>query len=71
MVTGPGVSPLTTPVSETVATPVALLLHTPPEVASDKSVVDPSQKITGDDGEMAEGAVTTVTITVAVQLPAK
>jgi len=69
MVAVPEVIPLTTPVAETVAMPVALLLHDPPVTASASVLVAPSHIDTGDDGVMEVGELTTVTVVVAEQLP--
>lgn len=46
MVDNPAATPVTTPVAEpTVASNVLLLVHTPPEVASDNVVDDPTQTL--------------------------
>ncbi len=65
------VIPETTPPGETVAMAVLPLLQAPPEVVSTSVVVDPSQKLTADEGVMAAGELTTVTVAVAEQLPAR
>lgn len=59
MVAVPTAIPVTTPLAEIVAVPVALLLHTPPEVALVSVIVLPVQT-TGLAGKMAPGAVFTV-----------
>ncbi len=51
MVAVPGAMPLTVPVAETVAVPVLLLLHVPPDVVSASDNVVPAHT-TPDDGEM-------------------
>lgn len=46
----PEVIPVTTPlVSPIVATNVLLLLHVPPEVVSNKVIVDPAQTVDGPE----------------------
>ena len=67
----PGATPVTTPVTDTVATPVASLLQVPPVTDSPNVVVAAEQKITGVDGVRAAGAAMTVTIVVAEQLPSE
>jgi hypothetical protein len=62
----PAVTPETIPdIAPTVATDVVPLLHTPPEVASDKLVVAPEHTLLAP--EIAAGNGFTVTIVVAVQ----
>lgn len=61
----PGVNPLTSPVAEpTVATPVALLVHSPPP-GDDKVVVDPTH--TFRLPVIGDGADITVTVIVVLQ----
>ena len=64
----PGVTPPTPPVAETVATPVALLLHVPPLVASVNAVLVPVQTV-ADDGSIDATPEITVTALVTTQLP--
>ena len=59
----PTVTPVTTPPA-TVATPVELLLHTPPPTASVKVTVLPVQT-DAEDGDTPAGVVFTVMIFVA------
>jgi hypothetical protein len=65
MIDVPADTPLTTPVPEpTVATPVAPELHVPLLVASVNVTVAPAHTAAVPD--MADGAVPTVTVTVAL-----
>ena len=61
----PAADPLTTPEEATVATPVAPLLHVPPERASPKLNVEPAQN--GDDPVIGAGDALTVTVTDVAQ----
>jgi hypothetical protein len=66
MVTEPDARPVTVPVAEpTMATAGLLLLHVPPEVASDNVTEAPRQTVPEPD----TGAVPAFTVTVAVVIP--
>lgn len=60
IVATPAATPVTMPDVPTVAVPVALLLHTPPATELLNVVVRPTH-IPADDGDIAAGAVVTVT----------
>ena len=64
MVAVPAATPFTTPVVPMVATPVLLLLHTPPAVVLLKVVVDPWH--TDATPVIAAGNGFTVTVTVVL-----
>ena len=68
MVAVPATTPETTPVTETAATPVTLLLQVPPLVVSVKAKVVPVQTV-GEAGEIAAGPASTVTTLVTAQVP--
>jgi len=68
MVTFPGLIPVTMPVEPTDAIDPPLLFHVPPSTLSDSESVVPWQ-IAEDAGEIADGAFTTVTVLVAIQVP--
>ena len=61
-------APVTTPVPETVATPVLLLLQTPPPVASVRLVVLPRQTV-ATAGVIAAAPGFTVTVAVEKHAP--
>ena len=63
----PAAMPVITPPA-TVATPVLLLLHVPPKVASVSVILLPTQ-IDGLAGDMTPGVGSTEVIAVAEQLP--
>lgn len=65
IVTGPVVTPETTPVPDTVATAVDELLHVPPDVASLRVIVEPTQA--ADGPVIGAKPDTTLTVAVAVQ----
>ena len=60
----PAATPLTTPAEETVAIPVALLLHVPPVVASARAVVLPEQKLTAVEGVILPAPEVTLTVAI-------
>ncbi len=62
----PAPVPVTTPDVPTVATGVLLLLHVPPDVASESVMADPVQTFPGPDMAAMEGRAFTVTTAVAV-----
>jgi len=68
MIADPEFTPVTTPPVLTVATPVALLAHVPPEVASVRVVVDPTHT-EGDVGEIAYKDVLMVIVAVVIHSP--
>ena len=55
MVAEPTATPVTIPVDPTVATPVALLLHVPPDVESERVMVAPLHTV--ELPEIADGIV--------------
>ena len=67
MVAVPAATPVTTPDAVTVATPVLLLVHVPPAVASVSGVVNPTQ--TDNVPVIAGGKGLTVTTTVGAIQP--
>jgi hypothetical protein len=64
MVLVPMLTPVTTPVVFTVATPGVLLLHAPPPVASVNAAVPPRQMLTGLVGRIGDEALTVTRIVV-------
>ena len=66
MIAVPALAPLTVPLI-TVAL-LLLLVHVPPDTPSVKTVVRPWQSI-ADDGLIADGALLTVTVAIAEQVP--
>ena len=64
MLAVPNATPVTTPVPDTVATPVLPLDHVPPGDESPNVVVDPTQ--TDSEPVMAGGAASTVKVAVVV-----
>ena len=69
MVAVPADTPVTMPVLPTVATVVAVLLHTPPVVASLNPVVAPAQTIAVPVIVPADGKGLTVTTLIAAAVP--
>src|ERR1035437_9147041 len=65
----PAATPVTTPVPETVAFAVLLLLHTPPAVASLKVVVEPLQTLVAPAIAAGEGVIVTTTLPSVPQQP--
>ena len=65
----PADTPVTVPDVPTVATPVAVLLHTPRPVASVREVVVPAQITIPPGGLMAAGLALTVIAAMEKQLP--
>ena len=63
------VTPETTPVGSTVATPVAVLLHMPPVATSVKFTVVPGHRVKSPVIAPATGSGFTVTTAVAVNVP--
>lgn len=68
MVATPDPAAVTVPPA-TVATLVAPLLHVPPGVASESTVVPPTHRLIAEGGVIAEGLVLTVTGAVTKQDP--
>jgi hypothetical protein len=68
-VTAPAVRPLTTPLPFTVATAVLLLLHVPPEIASDNVIVLAAQTVVGPVIVPAVALLITDTPAVVVAVP--
>lgn len=66
----PTATPVTVPDTEpTVATEILPLIQVPPDVASDKVIVEPAQMLTGVDGVIAAGTALTVTVAIAKHEP--
>jgi hypothetical protein len=65
----PSLTPYTTPVPDTVATAVLLLLHTPSVAASLNGVVEPTHRLVEPEMLPTDGAGVTVTAAVATQEP--
>ena len=61
--------PFTLPDASTVATPVAVLLHAPPEVVSLKPVAEPAHTVAEPVMVPADGNGLTVTTSVAAAVP--
>ena len=62
-------TPVTLPDPSTVATPVAVLLHAPPEVVSLKPVTEPTHTVAVPVMLPADGNGLTVTVVVAAAVP--
>jgi len=67
MITVPAATPVTKPAEPTVAIPVLPLLHVPPEVPSDKVMLEPAVTVDKPVIAPAEGSGFTVTVAMTWQ----